>query len=93
MDSLPFPQPITYISKIEINSTDKNASGFYDQLNQDNADVKNFLEWREKEHVDELRESYSFTEMLDVKSTTLILIIKQIRQDVPSTLSSLVKLT
>ena len=38
MDSLPFPQPITYISKIEINSTDKNASGFYDQLNQEQYD-------------------------------------------------------
>ena len=38
MDSLPFPQPITYISKIEINSTDKNASGFYAQLNQEQYD-------------------------------------------------------
>ena len=38
MDSLPFPQPITYISKIEINSTDKNASGFYDKLNQEQYD-------------------------------------------------------
>lgn len=39
MDSLTFPQPITYISKIEVNSTDKNASGFYDQLNQSQYDA------------------------------------------------------
>ena len=38
MDTLPFPQPITYISKIEINSTDKTARGFYAQLNQEQYD-------------------------------------------------------
>ena len=59
MDSLPFPQPITYISKIEINSTDKNASGFYAQLNQEQYDsllrfkelltniIKNFVTYDE----------------------------------------------
>ena len=34
MESQNFPAPITYVSQIQVNSTEKNASGFYDQLNQ-----------------------------------------------------------
>ena len=107
---LSFPAPISYISKIEVNSTDKHASGFYDQLNQQQFDAlqkfkealttqkvitsfeiyddlyllrflrarkfdldktmlmfKNFLEWREKEHVDDIRENFDFNEMFEVK--------------------------
>ena len=136
MNSLTFPAPISYISKIEVNSTDKNASGFYDQLNQEQYDVliqfkeslkkdniiqnfityddlyllrflrarkfnldktmlmfKNFLEWREKEHVDDIRESYSFTEMLDVKKNYPPSYHNQIRMDVQFILSFLAKLT
>ena len=110
MESQNFPAPITYVSQIQVNSTEKNASGFYDQLNQmqydnlqkfkealktqnviQNFDVyddlyllrflrarkfdlektmlmfKNFLEWREKEKVDDIRENFDFTEMFEVK--------------------------
>lgn len=54
-----FPNPITYISEVKANSEDKNASGFYDQLNQQQYDalqdfkkqildkkiLENFEEW------------------------------------------------
>lgn len=29
-----YPAPITYIGEIKVNSTDANASGFYNQINQ-----------------------------------------------------------
>ena len=110
MESQNFPAPITYVSQIQVNSTDKNASGFYDQLNQMQYDnlqkfkealkaqnviqnfevyddlyllrflrarkfdlektmlmFKNFLEWREKEKVDDIRENFDFNEMFEVK--------------------------
>ena len=34
-----FPAPITYVGEIKVNSTDANASGFYDQLNQAQFDA------------------------------------------------------
>lgn len=32
--TLTFPAPITYIGKVKVTSTSKDASGFYDELNQ-----------------------------------------------------------
>ena len=34
-----FPEPITYVGEIKVNSTDPKASGFYDQLNQTQFDA------------------------------------------------------
>ena len=34
-----FPPPISYVGEIKVNSTDQNASGFYDQLNQTQYDA------------------------------------------------------
>ena len=34
-----FPPPISYVGEIKVNSTDPNASGFYDQLNQTQYDA------------------------------------------------------
>ena len=32
--TLTFPAPISYIGKVKVTSTSKDASGFYDELNQ-----------------------------------------------------------
>ena len=34
-----FPPPLSYVGEIKVNSTDQNASGFYDQLNQTQYDA------------------------------------------------------
>ena len=110
MESTTFPAPITYINEIQVTSKDKNASGFYDQLNQQQYDAlqkwkqellsknitsdfttyddlyllrflrarkfdlekttimfQKFLKWRQDEKVDELRTSFNFSEILEVK--------------------------
>ena len=110
MESTSFPAPITYINEIKVTSQDKNASGFYDQLNQEQYNAlqkwkqelltkkittdfttyddlyllrflrarkfdlekttlmfQKFLKWREDEKVDELRTSFDFNEILQVK--------------------------
>jgi hypothetical protein len=105
-----YPAPITYISEIKPNSNDKKASGFWNELNQEqynglqnwkkilidekileNFDVyddlyllrflrarkfdldktttmfKKFLNWRITEKVDDIRENFDFSEVLEVK--------------------------
>ena len=37
--ALTFPAPITYIGEVKVTSTSKNASGFYDELNQQQYDA------------------------------------------------------
>ena len=41
-----FPPPISYVGEIKVNSTDPNASGFYDQLNQTQYDA--LQKWKEE---------------------------------------------
>ena len=110
MESTTFPAPITYINEIQVTSKDPKASGFYDQLNQQQYDAlqkwkqellsknittdfttyddlyllrflrarkfdlekttimfQKFLKWRQDEKVDELRTSFDFSEILEVK--------------------------
>ena len=105
-----YPPVKTWVAQIAPNSTDKNASGFHDQLNQQQFEglqkfkqeidkeklgidynfyddlyllrflrarkfdipktmimFKKFLDWRAKEKVDEIRESFAFEEVLEVK--------------------------
>ncbi len=109
MQSQDWPAPISYVT-IAVNSQDPKASGFYDQLNQEqynalqqwkqqlstefpNLDYtiyddlyllrflrarkfdltktmimfKKFMTWRETDHVDDLRENFQLTELMQVK--------------------------
>jgi hypothetical protein len=105
-----FPAPITYITELKPNSTNKKASGFWNDLNQQQYDAlqtwkkklleekiiedfnvyddlyllrflrarkfdlekttimfKKFLNWRITEKVDDIREHFDFSEVLEVK--------------------------
>jgi hypothetical protein len=50
--TLTFPAPITYIGKVKVTSTSKDASGFYDELNQQQYNaLQAFKEQLTKENI------------------------------------------
>ena len=51
-----YPAPITYVGEIKVNSTDPKASGFYDQLNQQQYDA--LQKWKEQLQTDKVIENF-----------------------------------